>query len=552
VVKRKVIKRGSISHVEKEKERLGNRFDPSNEPSLEMLPDSMGIDTIPINTGIRSPRSVILLPPVIETQPIPESTVVVLPQPLSRQSTSNTEDVFSYREIPPIPIDTIQSNLGGGVNIPPDNQPEDSVYNKKTFKQKVHDIGHRPVEKLQNVYNKTIGKGIEKGIGTAEKVFGATNDEYDNDEMAIRGGYSTSKNELERRRQESYQKRLEIENKIADVDRKLVEYANKIRAYESMRSRLQELDYKQQILQNKGRNLDSVEQSELEYIRGLALERESLRDYEEHKHQYNELLREKLSYQRDYNRRETEYNVIVKELEEHQKAYIRGKDAYRKEHGIRREWLAPFAQNVESMIGAPSIGDISQTVGYGDLTSKSFSTSMKDIVGRVKVSDTANDWVRTKAGDRGLVEALVKVNQNNMITPFGAPGTIQNSRLGDQFSYKLPIRQIGVGEVTARPGYRLTPEDIHRKKSNKSKPSVERKQHVTKSKPQSSVKKGSIKGSLSMNMSSPIIATIGDTKSNSIKLTMDNIKPFTTKNIEINMNKITNPINKRKTLKVKL
>jgi hypothetical protein len=261
--------------------------------------------------------------------------------------------------------------------------------------------------------------------------------------------------------------------------------------------------------------------------------------------------------------RDTEKDIKeVKERKaEYDKAAVIGRQKYNREHSWRREWMQPIAENVGSMIGAPMIGDISKQVGYGDLSARGFSAGMNNIVGKVKVSDSANDWVRTKAGDRGLVEALVKVNQNNMITPFGASGTIQNSRLGNQFNYNLPVRQIAIGDVTARPGYRITPEDIKRKKGEKKPAMIRNKAKVLKvnEKKKSSLKKVTVRGNLSLNYQ-PMIATIGKTSNTNLAkidknktiLDLDSIMPFTSKNFEMNLNTMSKPILRKKLMKVNI
>lgn len=514
VVKRKVIKRGSVSHVEEEKTRLGDKFDVENESALESLPYSMNLSEIPIDSGIRAPRSVINLPPLPEAT-VESASESAIPDALPPKNSGETdkEDVFSYRDIP------VSDSYGRTLK-------ED----KRSILTKIHDKGHNALKKFGLAENKRAGTG-----------------RADDDEMAIRGGVSTSKEELINRKQSAIVDQAEIQVDIDNRDQEMRRTLDAIRNYEEVSQRKRDLEYKQYA---SGEPLSPEDREEYVKLTKLTSDPVNKRKYEMLSSEYKRLQSDRYELDKKDRLVKDRYNKAQNDIERYNVAVIRGRDAYNKEHGVRREWIKPFAENVENMISKPNIGDISQQVGYGDLTGKSFSTGMNAVVGKVKVTDTANDWVKTKVGDRGLVEALVKVNQNNMITPFGAPGTIQNSRLGDQFSYKLPVRQIGVGEVTARPGYRLTPEDIHRKKKDKSKPAIERKQPV-KSKSKSDIKKVAVKGSLSMNMNSPIIASIGSTKSNSVRLTMDNIKPFTAKNIEINMNKISSPINKRKILKVK-
>jgi hypothetical protein len=66
-----------------------------------------------------------------------------------------------------------------------------------------------------------------------------------------------------------------------------------------------------------------------------------------------------------------------------------------------------------------------------------------------------------------------------MITPFGTPGTVGESNLSSQFNYSSPLRRIGVGDVTARGGYQINIEDIHRRKQT-SQPALLRKKLAEK------------------------------------------------------------------------
>jgi len=158
-----------------------------------------------------------------------------------------------------------------------------------------------------------------------------------------------------------------------------------------------------------------------------------------------------------------------------------GQKKYEKEHGWRSE-ASNFASNAENMLGGGvKINPVTDVVGYGGMTGKSAVGGINAIAGGVKVSDTANSWTRTNVGDRQLVESLVTVRPNRAIAPFGAPGTIGESNLQNQFQYSSPLKKIGVGDVTARGGYQLRLEDIHRKK-NKSHPKIVRKKVIEKKK----------------------------------------------------------------------
>lgn len=140
-----------------------------------------------------------------------------------------------------------------------------------------------------------------------------------------------------------------------------------------------------------------------------------------------------------------------------------------------------FSQGAEDMLGTVRINPVTDVVGYGGMTGKSAVAGIQGITGGYKVSDTANSWTRTNVGDRQLVESLVAVRPNRVIAPFGVPGTVGESNLQNQFQYSSPLKRIGVGDVTARGGYQLRLEDIHRRKK-KSQPKIVRKKVIEKKK----------------------------------------------------------------------
>ena len=267
---------------------------------------------------------------------------------------------------------------------------------------------------------------------------------------------------------------------------------------------------------------------------------------------------------------------------EYERAVVLGRRKMSSEHGWRKEWMQPIAENTESMIGKPNIGNASDIANYGPLN---INRGFDSIIKPVQIAPGANNWARTTIGDRGLVEGLVKVNQNNMITPFGVPGTVAGGNSSRLFTHDLNLNRIGVGDVTARPGYRINIEDIRRNKAG-SKPSVIRKKLDTSKVKKSQV--GIIKGSLKMSIpKSMIITSMGKSnsmgslvknlekpKNNSIKMSnfknspmklnipsininadkpqsgaikinSDGIVPFTFKNIETNLNNTSNSMKKK-------
>jgi hypothetical protein len=521
-VVKKIIRRGDISHVEGEKERLGDKYDPANEGVLESLPYDFPLNELSTDNGIRAPLSVVLPPPV-------KSEISTSVQSKPNSIISLLSDRYNIE----------REALGKllNKNIPKENIDDKS--NDKTFIKRQYDKGHNLYVKGANTVQK-----IDNAIGATENFLGVDSDlSSTNDKFAIEGGAKYLSGSL-----------IREEERITKRREALLSEKLQLASLEESQ-RYQSLKYNEKIeqLSAKYKLINKIENKTDENVHELAKISTDIDELVRKKESLDNKVRDiKNSADRiKDNLRQNE--LLLKENRdrkaEYEKSIIIGKLKYQKEHGAgveARRFAKDFSDNVTSMIGAPTIGDISAQVGYGDIGAKSVSSGINTMFGNYKLNPGANEWVKTKAGDRGLVEALVKVNQNNMITPFGAPGTIQNSKLGSQFNYNLPVRQIGVGEVTARPGYRLTPEDVHRKKNLKTKPLVIRKSS------KSNIKKVTVKGNLSMNMKSPVIATIGNMKSNSVKLTMDNIAPFTSKNFEINLNTISKPILKKKLIKGKI
>jgi len=174
-----------------------------------------------------------------------------------------------------------------------------------------------------------------------------------------------------------------------------------------------------------------------------------------------------------------QYDLLKDKFTAYYAAVSCGQEKYKKEHGWRTEWAKPVGENVSNMLNPVSINDPSGIVNYGGMTGRSAVEGMNAITGGYKVRDEANSWTRTSVGDRQLVESLVNVRPNRVITPFGVPGTVGESNLSNQFQYSSPLRKIGVGDVTARGGYQINIEDIHRNKRN-TEPALIRKRLAAK------------------------------------------------------------------------
>ena len=300
---------------------------------------------------------------------------------------------------------------------------------------------------------------------------------------------------------------------------------------------------------------------------------------------------------------------------QYNKAIIIGKAKVAKESGISgfRSELKNFGDNASSMIGKPNVGDITDTVNYGPLSAVTVGNAFNNLIKPVQVAPGGGEWFKTKAGDRSLVEGLVSspnlVSRNNMISPFGSSGTVAGGSINKQFTYDIPLNRIGVGDVTARPGYRINIEDIRRKRDAKSKPKITRT--IPKVIPSKKVSGISIGGNLKMNIPTfPILhsekngglnntglingnfkintpkikdtmkVNIGKSKSsdllnvnktslgslkvnitplninankpqnNMVKINADGIVPFTFKNIEVNLNSVSSAMKKKMKVKV--
>lgn len=296
------------------------------------------------------------------------------------------------------------------------------------------------------------------------------------------------------------------------------------------------------------------------------------------------------------------YDANAEKRAIYDKAIISGKIAEQKEHSFRNEWLKPIGENATSMIGSPTIGNASDIADYGPMGARSVSNAFNSIIKPVQMAPGAGAWFKTTAGDRGLVEGLVKLNQNNMITPFGSPGTVAGGSMSKQFAYNIPLNRIGVGDVTARPGYRINIEDIRRKKDLKSKPKITRRK-ISKAQSKNNV---SIGGSLKMNIPTfpilhsekngglvngtfkintpkikdtmkvnmgkskpndllnvnktnlgslkinitPINVNLDKPQSSTVKMNANGITPFTFKNIELNLNSVSDAMKKKMKVKV--
>lgn len=558
MVKRK-IKRGSIEHVRSERERLGDRFNPENESALEALPDFVttpdgtsfsGLDNIPLTDPIRSP-----LPEAIPTRDITSEDVRDIDAELSRPDISNqdVENINKTFGLPSKPSKTTTKNQTVTIEPP---IPEKSTIPAAGILDRVTSFRDKAISTI-NKWDNAIG-GIPqqkvtdtKDQGKYASLYGY--DSRDTDDLAIRGGYVTPKSTIVIRHKEALRDKIGLEEDYKRIDDKLKEYENENRSYQRDSNRFELLNRKKTTTQG----LTDKEQEEYDNLFTTLNDPIRAQKINYMNAEFYKLQSEKDKKQKEINTQNEKLRKIEDDFGAHRAAAQVGA---RKE-GVRQKYLKPFGEAAQELIEPPTVGDISKTVGYGGLKGEDISSGINTLFGGYRLSSTAGEWAKTKVGDRGLVESLVNVRPSGMITPFGAPGTIQNSTLGTQFSYGIPVRRIGVGEVTARPGYRLTPEDIKRKKANKSKPTMMRK----KTKKQVA----SVKGSLSINVpvtkpqlksssvvaksKSPSIVSIGGNIKGAsppnIKL---NISPFTPKDFDMNINSMSEPLVKKKWLKVKI
>ena len=406
------------------------------------------------------------------------------------------------------------------------------------------------------------------------------------DKLAIRGGsqyvYLTIKNEelaineYEEKQKEELEK-LQVEE--ADYDLKLANAQKKFTNYELL--------------------IDSKKEIRVDYENSQEHKNDMLQ-LRKYKNDFNlisnrrwRILDERSELQKNLKSVEKKRSLNKEKLAKYDRAIEIGKLEFKKESGWRQE-AKSFSDNATSMIGAPKIANADTLVGYGKVGSDDISRAFGNLIAPVSVGPNANNWARTRVGDRALVEDLVRVNQNRMITPFGVPGTVAGGNTSKQFAYNIPLNKIGVGDVTARGGYRINIEDIRRKKAAQriaSKPIVIRK------KIKLSTKKASISsvgGNLNIDMpKSTVVANIGKTKplklnmdilvnttskpdmklgignlknmklnitpininadkpqSGSVKLNTDSgIIPYTFKNIEVNLNTVSSSVKKK--MKVK-
>jgi hypothetical protein len=381
----------------------------------------------------------------------------------------------------------------------------------------------------------------------------------DNDKYAQAGGLTTPALSLNIQRND-------IDDEILKANRDLQNYETNLENHRTVVDQYNSVRGKYNRLQSKVDNDKTLTESEKdEYDR------------------YSEWLDTNKSYyaissraiQNDPNERQRYENAREKarqkgialdtQMGRYQQAARLGQKALSKKEGLKAEYLRPFAEGAAEMLGTPKIGNISDVVGYGTTAAgveKGLNTMFK---GAVAVSPGANEWTRTRVGDRQLVESLVHVRPSGMITPFGTSGTIGGSGIEKQFNYRTPIRRIGVEDVTARPGYRLTPEDIRRKKkqakirANRGKPQgkvprrikgAPKKQKMTATanlvKSVSEVGKvnarGSIAGIVPFSKKTIEFGLNANIKPGGKK----GIAPFTIKNIETNLNKTSKGMKKRK------
>lgn len=173
---------------------------------------------------------------------------------------------------------------------------------------------------------------------------------------------------------------------------------------------------------------------------------------------------------------EQELNRTDQEIQKYNLASQYGKQMLdEKQKGMLQQTLANIGNNAErnaitasmaNTIGFPEIGTGINAGSIEGGLNKMFS-------GSVKVSPSANEWTKTRVGDRGFVDAIVNVRPSGVVAPLGVPGSIRGSDIQNRFEFKTPLRQIGVGDVQAKPGFRIGIEDVKRKKQTV-KPNVKR------------------------------------------------------------------------------
>jgi hypothetical protein len=134
---------------------------------------------------------------------------------------------------------------------------------------------------------------------------------------------------------------------------------------------------------------------------------------------------------------------------------------------IARNFMGSMGKNAEGLVN----NLVAPKVGMPDITSPTnadnVSKGLNSMFGGYRTNQGANEWAKTRIGDRGFVDAMVTVRPSRQITSFGAPGTIAGSDIQDRFSYSLPAKQIQLADVSPKQMYRIGLEDVRRNKKSK-------------------------------------------------------------------------------------
>jgi len=329
--------------------------------------------------------------------------------------------------------------------------------------------------KAMKFNNKTVGgekvKPDEVDLNKFERDLKVSDSRADY--LASLCGHTKSIKTLRFELQEYYDKRDKLEREVSVFDDAISEGKNKIKELEDEYYQLQmennilsskkvaDDEDKNTITKNQKRMLAITH--EIEDVRKIAQQSTGT-------NRYNLGLKQR--------KIDNELEAIKSDFSKYYQAVTCGNEKDQKAHGWRN-FAKEFGDNTTEMLGNVNINPVTDIVSYGGMTGKSAVAGIDAITGGYKIRDTANSWTRTNVGDRQLVESLVNVRPNRMITPFGVPGTVGESNLQHQFQYSSPLRRIDVGDVTAHGGYQLRLEDIHRKRK-KSQPKIVRKKIVEK------------------------------------------------------------------------
>lgn len=568
MVKRK-IKRGSVE-APKPTEFIGDAL----KTEFDSGPSLKGPDRPDVKRpDISSLPSRYELPSGDELSQLPQAPVPsIIKDDITKRDVANIDRELSTPDISSKDIKDIEKELGlpsapEKISIKPQ-----SILKEPSKKESTKIPA--PIEETPSLYDRAAA-AKKQFIETKDKwkglVYGEKKDEpieddtykklyaydsKDTDDLAVRGGYPTPKISLITRHKSIAQQKSNIETERNEIQTSLDANIKRLSEYTNDEVLLERLKRKQ------GTTVGLTKEEQEQYDKVVDRINNPLRNQEVYDLRVET---SKLKSELDVKNKEvSKYDMELKKVEDEFGKHREAAQIGLRKEGFKQKFLKPLGEATHEMLEMPKVRDVSKQVGYGGLRGEDIEGGINTLFGGYRISSTAGEWAKTKVGDRGLVESLVKVTPSGMITPFGAPGTIQHSTLGTQFDYGVPLKRIGVSDVVARPGYRLTPEDIKRKKTRQSKPVVIRK------KKKNIIKKVSaVHGSLSINVpitksqlnssaviakaKSPSVLTIGDgmikSKQSSINI---NITPFTNKDFDIGINTISTPLVKKKWLKVKI